>query len=60
MPTYEYKCISNAPEHEFSETRGINDPQKLIFCPMCGDALKQVYSAPLMQLKGTGFYRNNR
>ena len=60
MPTYEYKCISESPEHKFSETRGINEPQKLICCPICGDALKQVYSAPMMQLKGTGFYRNNR
>ena len=57
MPVYEYKCLSG---HESSEMRSINEEQKLICCPICGDALKQVYSPPLMQLKGGGFYRNSR
>jgi putative FmdB family regulatory protein len=60
MAVYEYKCISGHPDHVVTEIRGIKEDQKTICCPICGDALKQVYSAPLMQLKGTGFYRNGR
>jgi putative FmdB family regulatory protein len=60
MAVYEYKCISGHPDHVVTEIRGINEDQKTICCPICGDALKQVYSAPLMQLKGTGFYRNSK
>jgi putative FmdB family regulatory protein len=60
MAVYEYKCISGHPDHVVTEIRGIKDEQKIICCPICGDALKQVYTPPLMQLKGTGFYRNNR
>lgn len=57
MATYDYKCINN---HEYSETRSIKDEQKVKDCPECGAELKQVYSAPLMQLKGSGFYKNSR
>lgn len=55
MPTYKYKCLGG---HDVEETRGIRENQKTICCPICGDALKQVYSPPLIQLNGTGFYRN--
>lgn len=57
MPIYQYKCLSG---HEVEETRGINDPQKIICCPICGDAIKRVYSPPGIELKGGGFYKNSR
>jgi putative FmdB family regulatory protein len=57
MPTYQYKCLNG---HEFEETRKINEDQKIKLCSECGHVLKQVYSSPGIQLKGGGFYRNNR
>lgn len=57
MPTYQYKCLSG---HEVEETRKITEDQKMICCPICGDALKPVYSSPGIELKGGGFYRNSR
>lgn len=57
MAIYDYKCIN---EHPYSEMRSIKENQKVTECPECGEPLKQVYSVPLMQLKGGGFYRNSR
>lgn len=57
MPVYQYKCLSG---HEVEEERKITEDQKMICCPLCGDALKPVYSSPGVQLKGGGFYRNSR
>lgn len=57
MPIYEYVCKN---KHLYTEKRSINDKQNQINCPECGSVLKQNYNAPLIQLKGTGFYRNSR
>jgi len=57
MAVYEYKCSNG---HEYTELRSIKEDQVRTECECCGEVLKQVYTAPLMQLKGTGFYRNNR
>lgn len=57
MAVYEYKCSNG---HEYTELRSIKEDQVRTECEYCGEALKQVYTAPLMQLKGSGFYRNNR
>lgn len=57
MPTYEYRCDNG---HEYSETRSITQNQIKTICTECGLVFKQNYNAPLIQLKGTGFYRNSR
>jgi len=57
MAIYDYKCEN---DHVYTEIRSIKEEQKKTHCEYCNGELKQVYSAPLMQLKGTGFYRNNR
>lgn len=57
MAVYDYKCSNN---HDYSEMRSIKEEQKIKECPECGEVLRQVYSVPLMQLKGGGFYRNSR
>lgn len=57
MAIYEYKCSKG---HEYTEVRSIKEDQKKTHCDYCKEVLKQVYTAPLMQLKGSGFYRNKR
>ena len=57
MPIYDYKCDNG---HSYTEIRSIREEQKNVHCKHCNTKLKQVYSAPLMQLKGTGFYKNNK
>jgi putative FmdB family regulatory protein len=57
MAVYEYKC---ANEHLYTEIRSIKEDQRRTHCEYCEKELKQVYSAPLMQLKGGGFYKNSR
>lgn len=57
MAIYDYKCENG---HLYTEIRSIKEEQKNNYCKHCNGKLKQVYSAPLMQLKGTGFYKNSR
>lgn len=57
MAVYDYKCPNG---HLYTEMRSITEDQKRIECEECGEVLKQVYTAPLMQLKGGGFYKNSR
>lgn len=57
MTIYNYKCKNN---HEYSEMRSIKEEQKITQCQECNEPLKQVYYAPLVQLKGSGFYRNTK
>lgn len=57
MPIYEYSCIN---KHNYTERRSIHEKQIQTDCPECGSVLKQNYNAPLIQLKGTGFYKNSR
>lgn len=57
MAVYDYKCKN---DHTYTEMRSIKEEQKKTHCDECGEELKQTYSVPLMQLKGTGFYRNSR
>jgi putative FmdB family regulatory protein len=57
MPTYQYKCGN---DHLYEEMRSFKEEQKNTHCPDCGLELKQIYSAPGVQLKGGGFYRNSR
>ena len=57
MAIYDYKCEN---DHLYTEIRSIKEEQKKTHCEYCNGELKQVYSAPLMQLKGGGFYKNSR
>lgn len=57
MAIYDYKCEN---DHFYTEIRSIKEEQKKTHCVHCNGELKQVYSAPLMQLKGSGFYKNSR
>ena len=57
MAIYDYKCEN---DHIYTEIRSIKENQKKTHCEYCNGELKQVYSAPLMQLKGSGFYKNSR
>lgn len=57
MALYDYKCPNG---HLYTELRSITEEQRKTECEECGEKYKQVYTAPLMQLKGGGFYRNSR
>lgn len=55
MPIYQYKCKN---EHYYEEERPITKPQVQQNCPTCAEELIRVYSAPVINLVGRGFYRN--
>jgi putative FmdB family regulatory protein len=57
MPQYNYRC-SNGHTHE--EFRSILEDRKIDVCPECNATLKQIYSPPMIELKGSGFYRNSK
>lgn len=55
MPTYLYVCEANG--HEYEETRGMSEDQRLTICakPDCGSKLIRKFTAPAIEFKGTGF-----
>lgn len=55
MPIYQYKCPN---EHFYEEERPITQPQVQDNCPVCAEELIRIYSAPVINLVGRGFYRN--
>ena len=56
MPTYEYACTACGHRLEAVQ-RFTDDP--LTECPECGGALRKVYGAVGIVLKGSGFYKND-
>lgn len=58
MPLYNYRCIAN--DHRYAESRKINENQRQTYCPECGSILRREYSAPAIQLKGSGFYKTTK
>ena len=56
MPTYEYACTTCGHRLEAVQ-RFSDDP--LTECPECGGALRKVYGAVGIVLKGSGFYKND-
>ena len=56
MPTYDYKCPGCGYEMEVEKRMSDPDP---IFCPECGDYIKQVISASGFTLKGRGWYETD-
>jgi putative FmdB family regulatory protein len=53
MPTYQYRCLDCAAEHEFVQ-KFTDDPKT--DCPDCDGNLRKVYSAVGVVFKGSGFY----
>jgi putative FmdB family regulatory protein len=56
MPTYEYACT--ACGHRLDAVQKFSD-DPLTICPECGGALRKVYGAVGIVLKGSGFYKND-
>ena len=52
MPLYDYKCATCDIKVEL--IRAINATDKPL-CDLCGSVMLQVYSAPAIQFKGTGW-----
>ena len=56
MPTYEYACT--ACGHRLEAVQKFSD-DPLTECPECGGALRKVYGAVGIVLKGSGFYKTD-
>ena len=56
MPTYEYACT--ACGHRLEAVQSFSD-EPLAECPECGEALRKVYGAVGIVLKGSGFYKTD-
>ncbi len=56
MPTYEYACTSCG--HRLEAVQSFTD-DPLSECPECGSALRKVYGAVGIVLKGSGFYKTD-
>jgi len=56
LPTYEYACT--ACGHRLEAVQKFSD-EALSDCPECGGALRKVYGAVGIVLKGSGFYKND-
>ena len=56
MPTYEYACT--ACGHRLDAVQKFTD-DPLTECPECGGALRKVYGAVGIVLKGSGFYKTD-
>ena len=56
MPTYQYACTA-CDERTEAVQRFTDAP--LTECPVCGGALRKVFSAVGVVFKGSGFYKND-
>ncbi|HEY3845241.1 MAG TPA: FmdB family zinc ribbon protein [Acidimicrobiales bacterium] len=56
MPTYEYACT--ACGHRLEAVQKFSD-DALTQCPECGGALRKVFGAIGIVLKGSGFYKTD-
>jgi putative FmdB family regulatory protein len=56
LPTYEYACT--ACGHRLEAVQKVTD-DPLTECPECGAALRKVYGAVGIVLKGSGFYKTD-
>jgi putative FmdB family regulatory protein len=56
LPTYEYACT--ACGHRLEAVQKFTD-EPLTECPECHGALRKVYGAVGIVLKGSGFYKND-
>lgn len=56
MPTYQYACT--ACDERLEAVQRFTDTA-LTECPVCGGALRKVFSAVGVVFKGSGFYKND-
>jgi putative FmdB family regulatory protein len=56
LPTYEYACTTCG--HRLEAVQGFSE-DPLTECPECGGALRKVYGAVGIVLKGSGFYKTD-
>ncbi len=56
MPTYEYACTECG--HRLEAVQSFSD-EPLTACPECDGALRKVYGAVGIVLKGSGFYKTD-
>jgi predicted nucleic acid-binding Zn ribbon protein len=57
VPAYDYVCEGSAA-HVYTETRSINETQKVLVCPTegCGAHLNRIWTSNPVVLNGKGFY----
>ena len=55
MPLYEYECQQCHRRTE--KIQKFSDPE-LTVCPFCGGALERTLTAPAIQFKGAGWYKD--
>ena len=55
MPLYEYEC--RACRRRTEKIQKFSDPE-LTVCPHCGGALERTLTAPAVQFKGSGWYKD--
>jgi putative FmdB family regulatory protein len=53
MPLYEYRCTNCGEKFEIIQ-KSSDVPLKN--CPNCGGPLKKLFSPPMLQFKGSGWY----
>jgi putative FmdB family regulatory protein len=58
MPTYQYACTNPECGNRFELVQSFTDPAASA-CPVCGGAVRKVFSAVGVVFKGSGFYRND-
>jgi putative FmdB family regulatory protein len=58
MPTYQYACTNADCGNRFELVQKFTDPAADT-CPVCGSAVRKVFSAVGVVFKGSGFYRND-
>ena len=58
MPTYQYACVNPACGNRFELVQSFTDPAASE-CPVCGGAVRKVFSAVGVVFKGSGFYRTD-
>lgn len=56
MPTYSYRCTEC--DNAFDIQQAFTD-DSLTVCPVCGGALRKVFSAVGISFSGSGFYRTD-
>ena len=56
MPKYDYACFQCDTQFEYELSINHNKP----FCDNCGYVMIQVYSAPGIVFKGSGFYKTDK
>ncbi|MBT9332132.1 FmdB family zinc ribbon protein [Paracidobacterium acidisoli] len=56
MPLYEYRCKSCG--HQFEKIQSFSAPEEKV-CPVCGEEVERLISAPAIQFKGSGWYVND-